>query len=80
MCEKREDIEKILKQTSMPCVIKAQVHSGARGKAGGVKIAKDFNSAIEIANNILGMELKSSQAGIKKVNKLSFSNSSNPLS
>ena len=70
LCEKREDIEKILKQTSMPCVIKAQVHSGARGKAGGVKIAKDFNSAIEIANNILGMELKSSQAGIKKVNKI----------
>lgn len=70
LCEKREDIEKILKQTSMPCVIKAQVHSGARGKAGGVKIAKDFNSAIEIANNILGMELKSSQAGVKKVNKI----------
>ena len=54
----------------MPCVIKAQVHSGARGKAGGVKIAKDIVSAIEVANNILGMELKSSQAGVKKVNKI----------
>ena len=70
LCEKRDDIEKILKQTSFPCVIKAQVHSGARGKAGGIKVAKDYNSAIEIANNILGMELKSSQAGVKKVNKI----------
>ena len=70
LCEKHEDIELILKTTSMPCVIKAQVHSGARGKAGGVKLAKDFNSALEIANKILGMELKSSQAGVKRVNKI----------
>jgi len=70
LCEKREDIEPILKKISFPCVIKAQVHSGARGKAGGVKLAKDYNNAVEIANNILGMELKSSQAGVKKVNKI----------
>lgn len=70
LCEKREDIESIVKQVSLPCVIKAQVHSGARGKAGGVKLAKDYNSAVEIANNILGMELKSNQAGVKKVNKI----------
>lgn len=70
LCEKREDIESILREISFPCVIKAQVHSGARGKAGGVKIAKDYNSAVEIANNILGMELKSTQAGTKKVRKI----------
>ncbi len=70
LCEKREDIELILKQSSFPCVVKAQVHSGARGKAGGVKLAKDYNSGVEIANNILGMELKSSQAGTKKVHKI----------
>lgn len=70
LCEKREDIEHILKEMSMPCVIKAQVHSGARGKAGGVKLAKDYNSAVETAHKILGMELKSTQAGIKKVNKI----------
>ncbi|MBQ8887201.1 MAG: ADP-forming succinate--CoA ligase subunit beta [Candidatus Gastranaerophilales bacterium] len=70
LCEKHEDIECVLNQVPIPCVIKAQVHSGARGKAGGVKVAKDFDSAIEVANNILGMELKSSQAGIKKVNKI----------
>ena len=70
LCEKYEDIEKCIKQISLPCVVKAQVHSGARGKAGGVKVAKDRTSAIAIANNILGMELKSSQAGVKKVNKI----------
>lgn len=70
LCENHEDIETILKKTTMPCVIKAQVHSGARGKAGGVKLAKDYNSAVETAHNILGMELKSSQAGVKKVNKI----------
>lgn len=70
LCERREDIENILKSMSLTCVIKAQVHSGARGKAGGVKFAKDYSSAVEIANNILGMELKSSQAGVKKVNKV----------
>ncbi len=70
LCEKRENIEAAVKRMTMPCVIKAQVHSGARGKAGGVKIAKDYKNAVEIANSILGMELKSSQAGVKKVNKI----------
>lgn len=70
LCEKREDIEKTIKSMKMPVVIKAQVHSGARGKAGGVKLAKDYISAIKTANEILSMELKSSQAGIKKVNKI----------
>lgn len=70
LCEKKEDIENILKTVNMPCVIKAQVHSGARGKAGGVKVAKDYHSAVKIANEILGMELNFSQAGVKKVNKI----------
>lgn len=70
LCEKKTDIENIVKSMSMPCVIKAQVHSGARGKAGGVKLAKTYDDAILFANNILGMELKSSQAGVKKVNKI----------
>ena len=70
LCEKREDIENIIKEVSLPCVIKAQVHSGARGKAGGVKLAKTYDEAVVIANNILGMELKSTQAGLKKVNKI----------
>ncbi len=70
LCEEHKDIENILKSFSLPCVIKAQVHSGARGKAGGVKLAKTYDEAFNYANSILGMELKSSQAGIKKVNKI----------
>ncbi len=70
LCEKKENIEHTIKDFSVPCVIKAQVHSGARGKAGGVKLAQDYQNAIEIANEILGMELVSKQAGAKKVNKI----------
>ncbi len=70
LCEKKEDISSLIKNFKVPCVIKAQVHSGARGKAGGVKIASDLHSAINIAENILGMELISKQAGAKKVNKI----------
>ncbi len=70
LCEKKENIEQTIKNFTFPCVIKAQVHSGARGKAGGVKLAEDYNSAIITAEKILGMELTSKQAGTKKVNKI----------
>jgi len=39
-------------------VIKAQVHAGGRGKAGGVKLARDPGEAAELAAGILGMEIK----------------------
>jgi succinyl-CoA synthetase beta subunit len=39
-------------------VIKAQVHAGGRGKAGGVKLAKNPDEAKEIAGRILGMQIK----------------------
>ena len=38
-------------------VIKAQVHAGGRGKAGGVKIAKSKEEAAEIARNLIGKRL-----------------------
>lgn len=70
LCENRENITSIMEKFPIPCVIKAQVHSGARGKAGGVKLAHSVEEGIKIANEILGMELASSQAGVKKVNKI----------
>ncbi len=70
LCERKEDINTLLETVKMPCVIKAQVHSGARGKSGGVKLAKDLKNALETANNILGMELVSKQAGKKTVHKI----------
>ncbi|MDH5589722.1 MAG: ADP-forming succinate--CoA ligase subunit beta [Gemmatimonadota bacterium] len=39
-------------------VVKAQVHSGGRGKAGGVKLAKNAVEAREHAARILGMDIK----------------------
>ena len=39
-------------------VVKAQVHAGGRGKAGGVKLAKDAAEAREKARAILGMQIK----------------------
>jgi succinyl-CoA synthetase beta subunit len=39
-------------------VIKSQVLVGGRGKAGGIKLAKDPNEAEQLATQILGMEIK----------------------
>lgn len=44
-------------------VVKAQVHAGGRGKAGGVKLAATPDEALEIASRILGMRLVSKQTG-----------------
>jgi len=40
-----------------PVVVKAQVHSGGRGKAGGVKVAKDAAAAAEQAARILALTI-----------------------
>jgi len=42
-------------------VVKAQVHAGGRGKAGGIKIADDPGGAEAVARTILGMRLKTPQ-------------------
>ena len=44
-------------------VIKAQIHAGGRGKGGGVKVSKDYNSAISNVNEIFGMNLITHQTG-----------------
>jgi succinyl-CoA synthetase beta subunit len=41
-----------------PCVVKAQVAIGKRGKAGGIKVAKDKSEAGEHAEAILGMDIR----------------------
>ena len=44
-------------------VVKAQIHAGGRGKAGGVKLAKDADEAAEIARKLIGMTLVTPQTG-----------------
>ncbi len=41
-----------------PVMVKAQVHAGGRGKAGGVKFAPDLDAVREHAGNILGLDIK----------------------
>jgi succinyl-CoA synthetase beta subunit len=44
-------------------VVKAQIHAGGRGKAGGVKLAKSADEAATHAERILGMKLVTPQTG-----------------
>ena len=43
-------------------VVKAQVHAGGRGKAGGVKLAHSMDELEEIARNMLGTQLITKQS------------------
>jgi len=52
-----EQVEAIAKKIGGMVVVKAQVHTGGRGKAGGVKLAKTPTEAREVANKILGMKI-----------------------
>jgi len=53
-----EEAERVARGYGGMTVVKAQVHAGGRGKAGGVKLAADPAAAREAAANILGMEIK----------------------
>ena len=53
-----EGARDIATKIGKPVVVKAQVHAGGRGKAGGVKLAKDPAEAFEKAKAILGMQIK----------------------
>jgi succinyl-CoA synthetase beta subunit len=46
-------------------VVKAQVHAGGRGKAGGIKLARSSQDAKSIASEMLGMRLVTKQTGEK---------------
>ncbi len=50
--------EKLIADGSKVVVVKAQVKTGGRGKAGGVKLARSADEAREHANTILGMDIK----------------------
>ena len=45
-------------------IVKAQIHAGGRGKAGGVKIAKSLDEVYEKAQKILGATLVTPQTGV----------------
>jgi succinyl-CoA synthetase beta subunit len=58
VAETPEEAVAAAREIGFPVVIKAQVLTGGRGKAGGVKLANDEAETIEITKDILSMEIK----------------------
>ena len=56
-----EAVEAAKKLDSKVTVVKAQIHAGGRGKAGGVKIAKSLDEVKEYATELLGKVLVTHQ-------------------
>ena len=74
-----EAVENAEKLSTPVVVVKAQIHAGGRGKAGGVKIAKNLEEVRQYATEILGKTLVTKQTGPegKKVNRLLIEEGSN---
>jgi succinyl-CoA synthetase beta subunit len=51
------------RELGCPCVVKAQIHAGGRGKGGGVKVVKDPEAAAAVAEKLLGKPLVTHQTG-----------------
>ena len=60
---KEEAREGAARLKSAIVVVKAQIHAGGRGKAGGVKLAHSPDEAAELASQMLGMNLVTLQTG-----------------
>ncbi len=63
ICFRPDEIIRAAEELGYPCVIKAQVHAGGRGKGGGVKLAKNREEAKKYGEAILGMTLVTHQTG-----------------
>ncbi|WP_158056274.1 ADP-forming succinate--CoA ligase subunit beta [Halorussus halophilus] len=53
-----DEVVEAAEDIGYPVAVKAQVHVGGRGKAGGIKLAENKAEAEEYAEDILGMDLK----------------------
>jgi succinyl-CoA synthetase beta subunit len=53
-----DEAKEIAGRIGKPVMVKAQVHVGGRGKAGGIKKAENPDEAFEKASEILGMDIK----------------------
>ncbi|EUA30083.1 succinyl-CoA ligase [ADP-forming] subunit beta [Mycobacterium xenopi 4042] len=58
MTDSADDAKAIAEEIGRPVMVKAQVKTGGRGKAGGVKYAATPEDAYRHANNILGLDIK----------------------
>ncbi|MGA2720039.1 MAG: ADP-forming succinate--CoA ligase subunit beta [Candidatus Acidiferrales bacterium] len=61
---KKDEARAVAQRLGTPVVVvKAQIHAGGRGKAGGVKLARSVDEAASHAEHILGMKLVTPQTG-----------------
>ncbi len=58
LCHTVKEVEEAMANIDHLVVVKAQVLVGGRGKAGGVKLAKNKEEAVKAAEQILGMDIK----------------------
>jgi len=58
LCYTVSEVEKAARELNRMVVVKAQVLTGGRGKAGGVKLAKTVEEAVAVGKQILGMDIK----------------------
>jgi succinyl-CoA synthetase beta subunit len=62
-CFSVEEAVTAAERVGFPCVVKAQIHAGGRGKAGGVKLVKSAAEARKVAETLLGKALVTHQTG-----------------
>jgi len=58
VCTSPDEVAKAAQELGQTVVIKAQVHSGGRGKAGGVKVAPDPEQARAASEKIFGLDIR----------------------
>ena len=63
VAESADRARAVAEQMGRAVVVKAQIHAGGRGKAGGVRVAKTPNEAHSAATGILGRKLVTIQTG-----------------
>jgi succinyl-CoA synthetase beta subunit len=66
VAEAKSAAQKLIAETENELVVvKAQIHAGGRGKAGGVKVVKGAAAAVDAAEKLLGSTLVTAQTGPK---------------
>jgi len=58
LCYSVSEVQTAAQELGFPCVVKAQVLTGGRGKAGGVKLVRNAEEATLAAEKIIGMDIK----------------------
>jgi len=63
-CDSPEQVRQAFVELDLPlAVVKAQIHAGGRGKAGGVKLVRSADEAASVAADLLGKTLVTHQTG-----------------